>query len=440
MKHMAAPPGAMDILLIEDDPMVSEALLDILRDAGYRVEAALSGEEGLERIGSSLFRLVFLDLRLPGMDGLEVLRRLRETAPGLPVVVITGHGSVDDAREAVRLGARDFVMKPIGVERLLSLARDLLPPSGPPGAEAARVLLVEDDPQVAQAARDILEGAGHPVLPVSSAGEAIPCIAGGLFDVLVTDLRLPGGGGRDLIQQAAPAHSMACLAISGSVDPEEVAAAMRLGAHDVITKPFAPEALLRGVAGAHRAHRLARLGLQPGTCYRVEGESPHLAYGLLRAAVRAGLRGLCISRLHPLQVHRRYSIGDARLQWLGGPDGSGPAGIGLGNLVKQVSEMVESGAAQAVLLDGVEYLAAHHGFSPVLRSLEALRDTMATRGAILLLPVDPQAFDPREYAMLRRFTETTPSGLHVVKLLLEEKPPVHPVPGGHPISLPISSP
>jgi two-component system, NtrC family, nitrogen regulation response regulator NtrX len=106
------------ILIIDDEPAIRSTLASILEDEGHRTTACESGEEGIAQFAREEFDLILLDLWLPGMDGLAVLERLR-AAGAPPVIVISGHGSVDAAVKATRLGAYDFLEKPLSLERVL---------------------------------------------------------------------------------------------------------------------------------------------------------------------------------------------------------------------------------------------------------------------------------------------------------------------------------
>jgi two-component system nitrogen regulation response regulator NtrX len=107
------------ILVVDDEPGVRAALEGILGDEGYIVECAETGEEGLERATQGDFDAILLDIWLPGDDGLETLRRLRERNLDPAVVMISGHGTIETAVRATKLGAFDFVEKPLSLERTL---------------------------------------------------------------------------------------------------------------------------------------------------------------------------------------------------------------------------------------------------------------------------------------------------------------------------------
>src|SRR6185503_13859253 len=114
------------ILVVDDEAGVRASLTGILGDEGYQVEAVDSGEAALAVLEARRYDLLLLDVWLPKMDGLETLSRVRGLDPELPVVVISGHGSIESAVKAVRLGARDFVEKPLSLEKTLLVVKNAL--------------------------------------------------------------------------------------------------------------------------------------------------------------------------------------------------------------------------------------------------------------------------------------------------------------------------
>ncbi len=112
------------ILVVDDEPDVRRSLEQVLDGAGYSVVCAGDGEEALAAAAAELPSAVFLDIELPKLDGMEVLRRLRAEHPDLPVVMVTGHATIERAVEATRLGAHEFVEKPCSRDRILLLARN----------------------------------------------------------------------------------------------------------------------------------------------------------------------------------------------------------------------------------------------------------------------------------------------------------------------------
>ena len=114
------------ILVIDDEAEIRRSVRMILEYEGYDVQEASSGPEGLALIEREAPDLVFMDIRMPGLDGLEALQRIRQINDALPVVIISGHGTVSTAVEATKLGAFDFIEKPLASERVLVTIRNAL--------------------------------------------------------------------------------------------------------------------------------------------------------------------------------------------------------------------------------------------------------------------------------------------------------------------------
>ena len=114
------------ILVVDDEPGVRSALGGVLRDEGYEVDAVDSGEACLERLARQAYDVVVLDIWLPGMDGLATLTRMRERQIDVQVVIISGHGNIESAVRAIKMGAFDFVEKPLSLEKTVLVVRNAL--------------------------------------------------------------------------------------------------------------------------------------------------------------------------------------------------------------------------------------------------------------------------------------------------------------------------
>jgi len=106
------------ILIIDDEESVRKSLADVMRDEGYEVVTATSGKEGIGLLHEAQPSIALLDIAMPDMDGIETLRRLKEIRPDLPVVMITGHGTIETAVKTTKLGAYDFIVKPPELQHL----------------------------------------------------------------------------------------------------------------------------------------------------------------------------------------------------------------------------------------------------------------------------------------------------------------------------------
>jgi two-component system, NtrC family, nitrogen regulation response regulator NtrX len=114
------------VLIVDDERSIRRTLREILEFEGYAVEEASDGMEGLDQLKAGTFDLVILDIKMPKMDGMEVLERIQILKPDVPVIMISGHANIDTAVEAVKKGAFDFISKPPDLNRLLITLRNAL--------------------------------------------------------------------------------------------------------------------------------------------------------------------------------------------------------------------------------------------------------------------------------------------------------------------------
>jgi two-component system, OmpR family, alkaline phosphatase synthesis response regulator PhoP len=118
--------NAKPTLIVDDEKNIRLALSMALEQLDIPVEAAASGDEALEKIAAGEYGIMLLDLRMPGLDGMEVLRRVAHRWPEIKVIIITAYGSIDLAVEAMKLGAVDFLQKPFDVAQVREMVRRIL--------------------------------------------------------------------------------------------------------------------------------------------------------------------------------------------------------------------------------------------------------------------------------------------------------------------------
>jgi two-component system nitrogen regulation response regulator NtrX len=117
---------AKQILVVDDEERIRQSLNGILKDEGYEVVESKDGAQALKQLESDPPDLVLLDIWMPGMDGMEVLERMKGQIPNLPVIMISGHGNIELAVKAVKLGAYDFIEKPLSLEKVLLAVNNAL--------------------------------------------------------------------------------------------------------------------------------------------------------------------------------------------------------------------------------------------------------------------------------------------------------------------------
>jgi len=114
------------ILVVDGEPALVRLCVDLLIEAGFQANPAYGGQQALACLEQERFDLLLLDLKMPGVDGLPVLRRAAELHPGVTTVIMTSYGTMENAIDALRAGARDFLLKPFEPEELLQAVEHAL--------------------------------------------------------------------------------------------------------------------------------------------------------------------------------------------------------------------------------------------------------------------------------------------------------------------------
>jgi two-component system response regulator AtoC len=114
------------ILVVDDDESIRTVLTAILEEKGYTVDAAGSGNEGIEKTKTNFYNLALIDIRLPDMDGTQVLAKMKDTSPKMRKVIITGYPAVQNAVDALNKGAHAYIMKPLDMDKVLRIVEEHL--------------------------------------------------------------------------------------------------------------------------------------------------------------------------------------------------------------------------------------------------------------------------------------------------------------------------
>lgn len=230
------------ILVVDDDLDHAESLAVILEMEGHEVIIAGSGEEALEKFSAGEFDLSFLDLKLPGMNGVEVLAEMRRRRPGSRAVLMTGYRVEQLIAQAIGEGALRVLRKPFEIEEVLTLVREIEP--------RGIVLVADDDPDFAASAEQLLSDAGYRVLVANTGSEAIERATSEPVDVLVLDLRLPVLDGLDVyLELKRRGRELPTILVTAyrTEEADAIDVLRSMSVTGCLFKPFEPTELLNAV-------------------------------------------------------------------------------------------------------------------------------------------------------------------------------------------------
>lgn len=230
------------ILVVDDDPDFAEGIADALTLEGHEVAIAASGEEALETYTETEFDLTFMDVKLPGRDGVESFVQIRRRFPGAKAVMMTAYGADGAPERGPEHGVLGLFNKPLDFGAVLEVLAAM--------QSVTRVLIADGDVDFARELRDLLEVAGYTVRSCHDGPSAIQRSKEEPFDAMIVDLGLRGAGGSDVfsaVRQARP--SLPVIAVTAS-DALAFGTADASGAAFVVRKPCDPGQVVRMVERA----------------------------------------------------------------------------------------------------------------------------------------------------------------------------------------------
>ena len=225
------------ILVVDDEANMRATLADILSDEGYRIDIAADGLSAVEMCAQQNYDVVLLDVRMPGIDGVEAFRRIRRNDESARVVMMSAY-SMDDLKRAVLdEGAIAFLSKPLDIENVIGLIQDVRETS---------VLVVEDDAEIANQLQNSLKEQSYWVKVTSSPHDALELAEQISFDIVLIDAQLPTMNGLELylaIKKVSPG-SVVIMVSSMEEEFENIAKeAVRQTAYTIVHKPLDMENL-----------------------------------------------------------------------------------------------------------------------------------------------------------------------------------------------------
>jgi len=227
------------VLIVDDDVGMTKTLGDILELVGHEPTIAQSGPEAIECVKSARFDCIFMDIRMPGMNGVEAFKTIKRLAPKCPVVMMTAYALHDLIEEAKREGALAVLDKPVEPARLVEMVETL--------KQGSAVIIVDDDREFCRTLADTLAAKGYRTSTAHDGPEALALAEQETFDFIILDMKLPDMGGLDVMAAARQIDpKIAVILMSGydEMDPLMAEGRERC-AYAALRKPFEMDRVLR---------------------------------------------------------------------------------------------------------------------------------------------------------------------------------------------------
>ncbi len=243
---------------------------------------AFDGAGALDLLSRRAFDVVVLDVKMPGIDGVDTFRAIKRKMPDLPVILLTGHGNLSQAFETSREGVFDYLTKPCDVEKIAEVVRRAADRPKPLAEREVRLqeegielLLVDDDLELVRSLTPALERRGIRVAEAHGGEEALEKLGDRAFDVAVVDVVMPGMGGLDLldrIQEADPRLEVVIL--TGNPKVGDVRRGLKEGAFDYLVKPQPVESLVEVIRSAWQRRQIRLEEDRKSEAERILAERP----------------------------------------------------------------------------------------------------------------------------------------------------------------------
>jgi two-component system response regulator HydG len=246
----------MSILIVDDDISMSKTMAMVLKRKGYQVTVADSGFDAIGMVKKKSYDMIFMDVKMPGMDGVETFERIQKIRPDAVVMMMTAFAVEELVQKALNEGAYGIIYKPLDIDKIIVSIDDVRRKK-----EGMLILVVDDDPGTTATLRSILMKKGHRVGIATTGEEAVSMAQGRSYDVIFIDMKLPTIDGL-VTYLALKKLDPGIIAVLITAYKEETAPlierALAESAHSVLFKPFDMKALLKVVDAIWEKKRRSR--------------------------------------------------------------------------------------------------------------------------------------------------------------------------------------
>lgn len=229
------------ILVVDDEESARKTLGGILEDEGYSVDTAKDGNKAIEMVKAAHYQIIFMDIKMPGINGVEAFKEIKRIDEDAAVVMMTAYSVEELIKEALAQGAFACVYKPFDMEKILRTIEEVL--------KAGLILIVDDRAADRETLKAILEDRGYRVATAKDGEEAVKRIKKDGFDVCFVDIVMPMMDGVEVLRKIKEIKpDIPVIMMTGYSLEELVKEAVKYGAYACIYKPFDIEKLLKIIA------------------------------------------------------------------------------------------------------------------------------------------------------------------------------------------------
>lgn len=266
---MSEKKGKIQLLLVDDEEDFLQSAARAFERRGIGVQTAKDGVAALQIVDSYSFDVVILDVKMPGIDGAEVARRLRKEYPQLPIIILTGHGSIPKAFEAVKKGVFDYIAKPCNMDHLAQKVEEAVRAHPIDTADKERkgisstgkisVLLVDDEEELLSSLKPVLERRNMIVAMAKDGGGALGVLKDIGVDVVILDVKMPGLNGLEILQLIKKDYNdKEVILLTGHPNVDDAMRGVKMGAREYLLKPPDIEELTQAIRQAftHRQREI----------------------------------------------------------------------------------------------------------------------------------------------------------------------------------------
>lgn len=233
-----------NVLIVDDNKGMTETLSDILTDLGHHVEVANEGFKAIERVKGQAFDVILMDIKMPGINGVETYKEIKSIQPKAAVMMMTAYSVEDLVAEALEEGAYGVMYKPVEITKVVEFIERV--------KKGALILIVDDDLPTCETFMDMLEEKGYRIARASSGEEAIEMVQEQRFDIVFIDVKMPVMNGLEVylaLRKIRPDIKVIMMTGYRQEVQDLVEEAIKNNAYTCIYKPFDIDNMLKLVEG-----------------------------------------------------------------------------------------------------------------------------------------------------------------------------------------------